>query len=194
MCESGCAAYPAYDVMYNMPVFASRKQLDSVSSSSNRTRSPRPPPPSSVPAPVRTSAALLANDLLDVECHLQSKVRVLEEDRQKMAAQVVELQHLLLKAEEKRQRDIEELALQHKNALCTLEVEKEELSAELERSEEGREQEVKAVRVQWEADRGRLNGEVATLTNQLKELEHSYGTWRERWRRRRVTGIGSREH
>ena len=132
--------------MYNMPVFAPRKQLDSVSSSANRTRSPRPPPPSSVPAPVRTSAALLANDLLDVECHLQSKVRVLEEDRQKMAAQVVELQHLLLKAEEKRQRDIEELALQHKNALCTLEEEKEELSAEVERSEEGSWQEVKAVR------------------------------------------------
>ena len=93
----------------------------------------------------------------------------------KMAAQVVGLQHLLLKAEEKRQRDIEELALQHNNALCTLEAEKEELSAELERSEEGRGQEVKAVRVQWEVGRGRLNGEVATLTNQLKELEHSYG-------------------
>ena len=93
-----------------------------------------------------------------------------------MAAQVVELPHLLLKAEEKRQRDIEELALQHKNALCTLEAEKEELSVELERSEEGRGQEVK---VQCEAHRQEAEwiGEVATLTNQLKELEHSYIYW-----------------
>ena len=54
--------------------------------------------------------------------------------------------------------------LQHKNALCTLEEEKEELSAELERSEKGRGQDVK---VQCEARRreAEWTGEVATLTN-----------------------------
>ena len=146
------------------------------SSNNSRARSPRPPPPSSVSAPaLRTRSALLANDLLEVECHLQSKVRVLEEDRQKMAAQVVELQNLLLKAEEKGKREREEEILRHKEAMHSLEGEKEELKAELESCQVEREQELNEVRVQWESDKERLGTEVTSLGNQLKALERSYG-------------------
>ena len=143
---------------------------------SSRARSSRPPPSSSVSAPaLRTRSALLANDLLEVESHLQSKVRVLEEDRQKMAAQVVELQHLLVRAEEKGQRELEEVVLRHKEAMHSLEGEKEELKAELEICQEKWGQEVKEVRVQWEADKEKLRAEATSLGNQLRSLEHSYG-------------------
>ena len=65
----------------------------------------------------QVQAAVLTNDLLAVEAHLQSRVRLLEEEKRNLIGRVVELEKNLVLQKEERETQLQALKAQHSQAL-----------------------------------------------------------------------------
>ena len=63
------------------------------------------------------AAAMLTNDLLAVETHLQSRVRLLEEEKKNLINRIVELEKSLVQQKEERRAQMETLTTQHNQTL-----------------------------------------------------------------------------
>lgn len=61
--------------------------------------------------------AVLANDLLQVEAHLQSKVRLLETEKRELSIQVLELERTFVQHKKQCQDEKEALVAQHEERL-----------------------------------------------------------------------------
>lgn len=61
--------------------------------------------------------AVLANDLLQVEVHLQSKVRLLETEKRELSMQVLEMERALVEQRKQSQDEREALVAQHEEKL-----------------------------------------------------------------------------
>ena len=70
----------------------------------------------SIPGP-QQAAAMLTNDLLAVETHLQSRVRLLEEERKNLISSMVELEKSLVQQKEEGRAQMETLTTKHNQAL-----------------------------------------------------------------------------
>ena len=65
----------------------------------------------------QAAAAVLTNDLLAVESHLQSRVRLLEEEKKNLINRMVELEKSLVQRKEEGRAQIETLTTQHNQTL-----------------------------------------------------------------------------
>ena len=73
-----------------------------------------------VPASQQVQAAVLTNDLLAVEAHLQSRMRLLEEEKRNLIGKIVELEKNLAQQKEEREAQLQTLTAQ--NDLVLLQV------------------------------------------------------------------------
>ena len=67
-------------------------------------------------------AAVLTTDLLAVEAHLQSRMRLLEEEKRNLIGRIVELEKNVVQQKEERESKIESLTSQHNHALLQVNV------------------------------------------------------------------------
>lgn len=70
--------------------------------------------PSSLPG---QHAAFLTNDLLAVEAHLQSRMRLLEEEKKNLISRMVELEKSLVEQKEERKAELDTLITRHNQSL-----------------------------------------------------------------------------
>ena len=70
----------------------------------------------------QAAAAVLTNDLLAVETHLQSRVRLLEEEKKNLISRIVELEKSLVQQKEEERAQLETLTTQHNQSLLQVSV------------------------------------------------------------------------
>lgn len=67
--------------------------------------------------PLGQQAAMLTSDLLAVEAHLQSRMRLLEEEKGSLISRVVELEKSIVQQREEKEAQLEALTAQHNQDL-----------------------------------------------------------------------------
>lgn len=71
----------------------------------------------SSPLPGTQHAAVLTSDLLAVEAHLQSRVRILEEEKRSLLSRIVDIEKSLVHKKEESKTQLEIAETQHRQAL-----------------------------------------------------------------------------
>ena len=70
----------------------------------------------------QAAAAVLTSDLLAVETHLQSRVRLLEEEKNNLISRIIELEKSLVQQKEEGRAQLETLTTQHNQSLLQVRV------------------------------------------------------------------------
>ena len=105
---------PAHKVMVRDFAFH-RQQLNAAAGNLPHSLTSPAPTASTVLAP---QSAILTNDLLQVEAHLQSRVRLMEAERKEVLLQMEKVKHSLSENEKRHDFEVAEIRQSHQSAIA----------------------------------------------------------------------------
>ncbi|XP_064383373.1 coiled-coil alpha-helical rod protein 1-like isoform X2 [Halichondria panicea] len=120
-----------------------------------------------------TSPAILTADLLQVEAHLQSRVRLLEGERNELVRELERGKLLLSEREERHVAEQAEIRLAHKAAISKVQLEKDRLAEEHNSCQEESRMRIDTLQTQLTTSQQECGAQVEELNTGLERLEQA---------------------